>query len=171
MKNIDSSQDNNLRPVSLKLLTEAKYIWIRFITLIAISLSFITIFYNSISFSCILSLIQNFFLVILATKELLRLTSFSSRLQRLKSGSILGLLIGAAAAFTNLTISNIRYYFLGYRELAYTVKNQAIPSITSQNVLIGLWSDLFIFCILVSMSLFAGLIVAMISRSNDDEDI
>ena len=160
-KNRKFVEEINFRQFLNHLMKKQEYKYIRLLAISAVGISFVTMFYNSIAFSCILSLTQNCLIVLFAAKEAVRLNPSVSAMSKHKMGVFLGLLIGGFSALTTVLISNAKYYFGGMRELIYIVRDQSIPNLSLQDFIIGLTSQLYIFLILVFISIITGFFASM----------
>jgi hypothetical protein len=146
----------------LKIFSEPKYFKIKLIILVSGLLSFVTIFYNSILFSCQLALIQNALLVFIAISILFSINKLQDRGKRIKLGVPIAAVLGAFPASITILLSNIQYYFFGFRNLAYSTKGFVAPLITGQMLLVELGSQVGSWLMLIAISGFAGFIASIV---------
>jgi hypothetical protein len=134
---------------------------VRFTIIITIAISFITIFYNSVLFSCQLILLQNVLLIYATILMLFSAGKIFDRSERIKLGVSVAAILGTIYASITLLISNIQYYFLGFRERAFLVKGLVAPPTTIQTLWIELSSQIYLLLILVLVSAFVGFLASV----------
>ncbi|NOT04077.1 MAG: hypothetical protein HOP27_05715 [Anaerolineales bacterium] len=144
-----------------KIFRDPRFFRPRFLILFSAAVSLITIFYNSVLFSCELALFQNGFLVYITTLILLATSKLLDRSERIKLGVPLAAILGTLYASITLSISNIQYYFFGFRERAFLAKGLITPQITIRILEAELGSQIYILLILVLISAFAGFLASI----------
>jgi hypothetical protein len=149
-----------------KIFSEPRFLKIKLIILTSGILSLITIFYNSILFSCQLALIQNALLVYIVTSMLFSINKMQGRGKRIKLGVPIAAVFGAFPASITILLSNIQYYFFGFRDLAYSAKGLVAPPITSQMLLVELGSQIGSWLMLIAISAIAGFIASIVGSKN-----
>lgn len=134
---------------------------LRLMIIVTAAISFITVFYNNVLFSCQLILLQNAVLVYMTVLMLLYAGKISDRSERIKLGVSVAAILGTIYASITLLISNVQYYFFGFRERAFLAKGLVAPPITLQTLQIELSSQIYLLLIFVLSSLFAGFLASI----------
>jgi hypothetical protein len=128
--------------------------------------SFSTFFYDSFRFSCGLSLFQNLILPTIIVSLAIGKMESVTLAEKLKIGVYLGAFVGLIQSTVFIFINNIQYYFFGGREFAFALRNQNPSSITPLTLYAEIGSSIVIGLLLLILSILAGLISAILSRSN-----
>ena len=141
-----------------------KYRDIRLIIFFSASVTMLLWIKNSLEISCLLSFIQNVLLVLFITNRILRRMNISE-IQRIKNGLIIGGCIGIIYATMGILVEDIHYYFFGGR--LQTSRDLGIPyfPLTIDLLTTGLIAQLWIWLLLVLVSVLCGFIAGVISRS------
>jgi hypothetical protein len=161
--NLNHEQEIKETVMSLinKIFKDPRFFKLRLMIIFSVAISFITIFYNNMLFSCQLYLLQNVLLVYLIILMLFSLCKISDRSDRIKLGVSLATIFGGLYAGITLLIDNIQYYFFGFRERAFAANGLIASQANRQIFLAQLGSQLVLWLILILISRFAGFLASI----------
>lgn len=152
-----------------KIFNDSRYLRLRYFILFSAGLSCVTIVYHTVLFSCGLYLLQNGVLVYIATFLVLSVGKIIDRPERIKLGILVAVVLGTLYAGITLIISNIQYYFFGFRERGFLERGLVAPETTIRTLWIELGSQIFFLLILVLISLFAGFLASVTNPTKIQE--
>ncbi len=159
--NNNSSQNEKFGLIKM-VITERRFLGTRIMIGLLASSSMIIIFYNTITFSCWLSIIQNVVITFVITALTVSHFGIADLGTRLKRGWWTACIIGAFPATSLVLISNIQYY-LGKRIIAYGISEDPLQPLTMSILWAGIGSQLIIWVLLVTISGMVGLLAAIFS--------
>jgi hypothetical protein len=144
-----------------KIFKDSRFSKLKFIIFFSIGISFITLFYDGLLFSCQLSILQNAFLVFISTRLLFSAAKISDPSERIKLGVPIAAILGATYGGVTLLIGVIQYYFFGDHDRIFSTIGLASPQMTSQLLLAGLASQIIIWLLLTLISMFVGFLASI----------
>jgi hypothetical protein len=161
--NLNNAQNPKESVMSLlnKIIKDPHFFRARFTIIFSIAISFVTIFYNNVLFSCQLSLLQNALLVYITTLMLLSISNIPDRSERIKLGISIATILGAFYAGITLLIGIVQYDFFGFREQVFSATGLVAPQITVQTFLTALGSQIILWLMLILISAFAGFLASI----------
>ena len=164
--NKPSATEPNDTPQNLirRVLSDSNFSRVRFLVAASIVMSLLPIFYNNLVLSCIMAIVQNVVLVYMANREYLKILDITVQVSRMRQGAMFGSFMGSISATISIVLSNIQFYFLGFREIAYSAGGDSIPPLSIEILWAELGSQLIIWCFLVLLSAGVGLVSAAISN-------
>ena len=143
------------------LMSDPRFRGVRVLIIVFALLSFVTFFYQTISFTCQISILQNVLLPIIVVQQYILKMGWMPIGKRIRIGLRLGGIVGASIALFYLIVQDIQYYFFGWRELAYSTLSLDITEVTIQTVFVKLGTDVFILSGLTILSIISGIIASM----------
>lgn len=164
-KKVDDHHENtNLKELIASLLYKEDLKISRLFLILSFLSSFALLFYSSINFSCLLSLMQNFLLPFLIVRNVLSYHELNSQVERMKVGLIIGVIAGLIPAITINIVSTIQYYFLGNRSIAYSALGMNPPEISLEVLYSEIGTQVVIIFLLVFLSALSGVVSSLIAR-------
>ena len=141
---------------------ERQFLGTRIMIFVLALSSLVTLFYNSISFSCQFAILQNgvaTFVITALTVSHFGVANLKTRLQR---GWWTGAIVGAFPATTAIIISNLQYY-LGLRVIGDEIRDHTISSLSIPVLWGELGSQIILLTLLMMLSGVTGLFAALFS--------
>jgi Mg/Co/Ni transporter MgtE len=157
----NSSHNDKFELIKM-VIKERRFLGTRIMIGLLASSSMITIFYNTITFSCWLSIIQNVVITFIITALTVSHFGIADLGTRLKRGWWTACIIGAFPATFLVLISNIQYY-LDKRIIAYQISGDPLPPLTVSILWAGIGSQIIAWIMLVTISGMVGLLAAVFS--------
>ena len=132
------------------------------VLVVAIALTSLTTFvYQSIPFSCQLIILQNAILPFIVVHQFLRKIDNLSVGDRIKTGLLIGGLVGALVAAFSIIISKVHYYFLGDRVLASNLLGVPVTTLTPESIIGNMWTSFYLWIFFIILSVIFGLLGAI----------
>jgi hypothetical protein len=141
-----------------------KLIVILLIILIVSSSNFVFRGQMTFSLGCQLYFLQNILLPFFTVPFLVNdLKSLIGSYSIGFSGALSGIIVGFIPTTTNIIVNALGYFFLGQRELAYSLKGQPTPPV-GQYIVSDLLTEIFVWLVLMCISALIGLISSKVIK-------
>ena len=150
------------RPLFNRILYEMDFLVVRMLTLLSALSGFVPVFYNGFVIGCQLMFFQNVLMPALITALFLSAMKKFGRIERLKSGLMIGAIVGAIPALISVVVNNMQYYFFGVREAEIAARGGIVGPVTLTSLLYVLASQILAFIFLTGLSGLMGIIASQL---------
>jgi hypothetical protein len=162
----DTEPDGNM--IS-KLIRKREFVSVRLLFVLSCLLGLLFLISGHIALCCALPLAQVVIIPSFCVIVTLPRLQISRRSKQLATGVKISTMVSAIPSIISFISQDIHYFLLGGRDVAYGTLQKVLPSLTTQSVLISIYSNVLFLGAAIAVSAIIGLILASAihTRLND----